>query len=243
MVDVAFEKVDIEFSNVWRARNVLSAAFAEELEREFYQSSTEQFKPYDNRLEKKLLMDDWSKFGDSTYKFIFDLCSPVFVRRLEELTGMQNLHADYGLHGAGLFLQNPGWHLNPHVDYKTHPKIGYERKLSLLFYLTSGWDQTFSGDLCFYDDQNGKPNYESKIKIEPEFNSMVLFECTDTSWHGVDEIRCPTGVSRRAIGLFYLQETANPSGRTKAKYAPQQHQIGDVELEELIKTRQKKRIG
>ena len=154
-----------------------------------------------------------------------------------------NIFPDFGLHGAGLFLQNSGWHLKPPIDYKVHPKLGYERKLSLLLYLTSDWKQEYCGDLRFYANDSGKPAYDNSVTITPEFNSMVIFECTDSSWHGVDKISCPVDVSRKAIGLFYLQDNGSTNGRSKATYAPQKDQLDDPEIQELIKIREKKRLG
>ena len=147
-------------------------------------------------------------------------CSFEFTKAVEKTCGMSDLMPDVGLHGAGLFLQKNGWHLNPHIDYKVHPKLGFERKVSLLFYLSENWKNDNDGNLVFFRDQDGRPDYDETYSIAPKFNSLVLFECTDTSWHGVTSINCAEDQSRKALGLFFLKDTGNQTGGKKRNMLP-----------------------
>jgi Rps23 Pro-64 3,4-dihydroxylase Tpa1-like proline 4-hydroxylase len=35
--------------------------------------------------------------------------------------------------------------LNVHLDYSIHPKLGLERRLNLVLYITSGWKPEWGG--------------------------------------------------------------------------------------------------
>ena len=132
MLNLNFKKQPISYANVWVAENVLDLSQARDHEKSFNRCTANSFKPYDNLLEK-LLLDDWSKFDNQIYSLMQKFCSFEFTKAVEKTCGMSDLMPDVGLHGAGLFLQKNGWHLNPHIDYKVHPKLGFERKVSLLF--------------------------------------------------------------------------------------------------------------
>ena len=182
--------------------------------------------------------DCWQNFNVEVYSLINYLQTPEFIGKIQELTESVNLKADSGLHGSGLFLQKNGGQLNPHLDYKVHPKLGYERIFSLLLYLSSDWDKKFGGHLELYGGNEETPNYSNPIEVEPIFNRLVLFECTHTSWHAVSSVHAPDGFVRKVIGLFYLKDTGMDKGNSKARYAPRENQINDDEISEIIRIRE-----
>ena len=75
--------------------------------------------------------------------------------------------------------------------------------------------------------------------IIPIFNRAVLFDTTQNSWHGVTEgIFCPKDQYRKSLALYYLIPTNDlDNKRQKALFAPREEQIGNSEVENLIKTR------
>ena len=48
------------------------------------------------------------------------------------------------------------------------------------------------------------------VKISPIFNRLVIFETTDSSFHGLpDPVQCPNTMSRKSLALYYYS-----NGRT-----------------------------
>src|SRR5437879_5521062 len=78
---------------------------------------------------------------------VFDyLNSPRFVSQIADLVGC-DLFPDPGLHGGGWHAHARGGKLNVHLDYSIHPKLGLERRVNLIVYLTPGWKQEWGGAL------------------------------------------------------------------------------------------------
>ena len=200
--------------------NFLDTDFAKKLSEEFPNYHDQNLRPYSNPLEEKKLQNYWDHFKYHTYSFIHYLNSPVFIDTyITPLVGVPNLLPDGGLNGAGQFLHIKGGKLNPHLDYRIHPKLGLERRFSFLIYLTPGWDVSWGGDLVFYSG-NEKSLCEQKT-LPCLFNRAVIFDTTCNSWHGVPEpLSCPDGVIRKAIGVFYLSKIRKGTPQSfKARYA------------------------
>ena len=215
--------------------NFLPEELATKLYLEFPPYKDQNLQSYDNPLECKRIQSHWFEFKPLTYKFINFLNSKEFIDFISSKTGINDLKADSGLHGAGQFMHTKGGRLNPHQDYSIHPKLGLERRLSLLIYLTPKWQKNWYGDLVLYEK---KEKLCEVKRISPLFNRLVIFQTT-SSWHGIPEfINCPAGVCRNAIGIFYLTEPRkNHLKHKKALYCTYGDQEGNAEIEELIKQR------
>ena len=129
-------------------------------------------------------------------------------------------------------MHTRGGRLNPHQDYSIHPKLGLERRFSLLIYLTPSWQKNWNGELVLFEKND---TLKEVKRITPLFNRMVLFKTT-SAWHGVPEpINCPPEICRNAIGLFYLTKPReNHLTNKKALYAAYGEQEGNKEIEQLI---------
>ncbi len=213
----------------------LPEQLATSLFKEFPSYQNNALQNYDNPLETKRIQSRWYEFKEITYSFITYLYSNEFINFISKVSGINDLKPDIGLHGAGQFLHSKGGRLNPHLDYTIHPKLGLERRLSLLIYLTPDWHEEWKGEFVLYDK---KEELKEVKKITPRFNRMILFKTT-SAWHGVPEaIRCPPNVNRCAIGIFYL--TLAREGQplnSKALYSAYNDQIGDKDIETLIQKR------
>tara|TARA_A100001388_G_scaffold59093_1_gene40800 strand:+ start:706 stop:1506 length:801 start_codon:yes stop_codon:yes gene_type:complete len=196
---------------------------------------------YSNSIEEKRLINNWNKFGEVTYSAFSYLCSNHFVDLVKFLVpDSSELIPDVGLHGGGLHMHSAGGKLNVHLDYSMHPKLKLQRKLNLLVYLTPDWDNRWGGSLGLYNNESDRAPGELVKIVEPIFNRAILFDVTQNSWHGLpSEIKCPEGITRNSIAIYYLQEPdelAQPT-RQKAKFAPSPWQIGDVDVLNLIEKR------
>jgi len=195
---------------------------------------------YDNAIEKKRTVQNWTKFPKSVYSAMTELVSQEFTDHLRFMTGEDELVADFGLHGGGMHLHQAGDYLNVHLDYDVHPKLDMKRKLNIIIYLNPEWISDWGGNLGLWshNDETDRPNHLVH-SITPTFNRAVLFDTTQNSWHGVTQgINAPRGQYRKSLALYYLIPTIDlDNKRQKALFVPREEQVGDNEVENLIKTR------
>ena len=195
---------------------------------------------YDNAIEKKRTVQNWTKFSKNIYTAMTELVSQKFTENLRYMTDETDLVADFGLHGGGIHLHQSGDYLNVHLDYDIHPKLDMKRKLNIIVYLNPNWKEEWGGNLGMWshDDTTGQPK-ELIRSVAPLFNRALVFDTTQNSWHGVTEgINAPEGEYRKSLALYYLIPTTDlDNKRQKALFVPRQEQKGDKEVENLIKTR------
>lgn len=197
---------------------------------------------YRNTFETKFAYDQFHEMPASIKEMICYLYSPKFVLFLEKLTGIEDLIIDMNLNGGGLHQIYPEGKLDIHADYNYHPRTELHRRVNLLLYLNEKWESSWGGNLEFWDEK-----MEKKVcSFEPYFNRLVIFNSTDTSFHGhPDPLSCPEGVTRKSIALYYytlkrpLREM-NPPHSVLFQRRPQDPII--EEYEELRKKRAIKRI-
>ena len=219
--------------------NFLQKETADKVVAEFPSFDSSDWRIYNNAIEVKKLLNHWDKFGPTTYQLFQYLNSSAFLRKIEPLVGCE-LFADFGLNGGGLHTHRSGGKLNTHLDYSIHPKLRLERRVNLLIYITPNWKEEWGGMLGLWDKHPTKHAPGELIKqIPPLFNTAVLFDTTQNSWHGLPEpITCPESITRNSLAVYYLcrpREKADERG--KAFFAPYKDQIDDPEVLELIKKR------
>jgi hypothetical protein len=213
---------------------------ANDLSQEFADFHSNDWYVYENPLEVKKTINNWYSFPPKTYKFFSYLNSSQFVNELKQLTSVENLYCDQGLHGAGWHIHGKGGKLNVHLDYEIHPKLDLMRRYNLIYYLNKDWNPDWGGNLEFWshDENNNQPK-EKITTIECKFNRAVLFDTTQNSWHGFSNpINCPEGVYRKSIAVYYLSDVPETfHNRKRALYSPAEDQKNDVEILNLIKQR------
>jgi hypothetical protein len=111
----------------------------------------------------------WGSYTRGLYEA---LSGRAWVSKLEDWFGIPNLVADPT--GGGYHMIPVGGYLGMHVDFNRF-RNGLYRRLNCLIYLNPQWD-----------DEGGwlhlgrTPDNE----VRPEFNTTVVFETSDHSWHG-----------------------------------------------------------
>jgi Rps23 Pro-64 3,4-dihydroxylase Tpa1-like proline 4-hydroxylase len=219
--------------------NFLDANIAMDIAKEFPDFESDAWRVYNNPLEIKKLVNHYDKFGPTTYRLFCYLNSKKFIEKLEYLIG-EELFPDVGLNGGGLHTHKRGGKLNTHLDYSIHPKLGLERRLNLLIYVTPNWQNDWGGSLGLWS-KKGDANRPDKLvhSIAPIFNRAVLFDTTQDSWHGLPEpLTCPDNISRNSLAIYYLcVPRKEVSKRGKALFAPTPEQEGDEAIQILIKKR------
>jgi Rps23 Pro-64 3,4-dihydroxylase Tpa1-like proline 4-hydroxylase len=220
--------------------NFFPIEIANKLSEEFMPYDNESWHFYNNSIENKKTCNDWNKFPEMTYRVFSYLNSEAFVRLIAEVVGIQPLYPDVGLHGGGWHCHSAGGILNPHLDYSIHPKMGLERVLNLIVYLSPDLKEEHGGHLGLWS-HNSETNQPDKLvsEIAPKFNRAVFFNTTQNSWHGISRALVqPDGIYRKSIAVYYVKRPnpeANPRG--KALFAPTDQQKDDPNVLELIKLR------
>ena len=131
---------------------------------------------------------------------LYSLNSSLFLKFLEELSGITNLISDSSFRGGGLHYFYRGGKLGIHADFNKHERYGLDRRLNLLLYLNKEWREEYGGHIELW-------NREMKQCVRsylPKFNRVVIFTTTETSFHGHPEpLSCPEHMSRKSLALYY----------------------------------------
>ena len=150
--------------------------------------------------ERKLSTEDESTFGPFTRRAFAELNSSLFVTFLEDLTGISGLIPDPHLRGGGLHEIERGGLLGVHADFNFYKRMHVWRRLNVLIYLNTEWDEAWGGHLELWQ-ADGKTCAK---RIAPLFNRAVIFDTSNQSYHGHPHpLNCPEGQSRRSLALYY----------------------------------------
>ena len=107
---------------------------------------------FNNKVEKKLSINNTKLLSSQTNNFINFINSQNFINFLQHLTDVkEKLIPDPYLIGGGLHeLRNDGY-LNIHADFNLHPSMKLDRRLNLLIYLNKEWKDQYGGCLELWD--------------------------------------------------------------------------------------------
>jgi len=221
--------------------NFLNKEVIDDIVLEFPPFNDHNWYSYDNPLEIKKASNNWNLFGPKTYQYFSHVLSQEFTNRLNIILNgnTEKIYPDIGLHGGGYHSLKSGGKLNPHLDYSIHPKMGLQRIVNIILYVTPNWKPEWGGSLGIWSGTNNEPiNLENKIDCF--FNRAVIFNTIQNSWHGIcNKIESPEGITRNSLATYYLH---NPSGdheqHLRVRYAPTEDQKGDKIIEDLIIKRQ-----
>lgn len=147
----------------------------------------------DPRERGKMCCDRPEQWGPRVAAMMSSLTSTSFCEVLSTVTGIGGLVGD--VIGGGMHMTGAGGRLGMHVDFNRHPRTGWDRRLNLLVFLNRQWCAEWGGSLLLGRD-------EAQTRILPLFNRTVVFETSDTSWHGHPE-PIVGGRWRRSIACYY----------------------------------------
>jgi Rps23 Pro-64 3,4-dihydroxylase Tpa1-like proline 4-hydroxylase len=179
---------------------------------EFAQASREHWQVYtDEGNTRKLELSDETRMGPVSRHLVAQFNGRVMIEFLQELTGIQGVVGDPHLIGGGLHELGPGGFLRVHADFNVHPLLALDRRLNLLLYLNEDWNESWGGELELWDAQMaGRAD-----PIVPDLGRMVIFNVTDTSFHGnPNRVSCPPDRARRSLAFYYYT-----NGRPEAERA------------------------
>lgn len=230
--------------------NFLREDIAEEIFNEFPTDFSNWHKYY-NPLEVKFAYDNIDGMGTTIRNTFLALSHPKTIEYFAKIANIENLEYDPCLHGAGLHAHPRNGRLNIHLDYEKHPMLqDKERRLNIILFLSKNWKEEWNGDNQLWNEDLTQPEVKTHVK----FNSAIVFQTNNISWHGLPEkILCPPGIFRKSLAYYYISDLEskadknkvgnNGSGhRVKATYIQHPHYPKYDKLEELIKIRPFRRI-
>lgn len=184
----------------WVIDDFLPESLAKTLFEVFPSSNESAWEHYNYEMQKKSASNKFISFPEHIRTFISYLSNDSFISSLETLTSIYPLLSDPSLDGGGLHqIYNDG-SLAVHADFARHRKYDLTRRLNLIYYLNPDWQSSYRGNLCLYDDTGS----HVKKEIPPLFNRLVVFETSNTSFHGHPEkLAIPSTLSRKSIALYY----------------------------------------
>jgi hypothetical protein len=197
--------------------NFLNESFISELSNNFpkdYDNKNWFF--YENPLEVKYLNSSINTFPEPLKNIFYILSTNQMVNIFSRITDIEELEYDPTLYGSSIQSTPKYGRLNIHLDYEKHPLIeNKERRLNIILYLNKTWKDEWKGDTELWDDNMTKCVVSQKIK----YNSAILFETNNTSWHGVPEkLLCPDNESRKTIAYYYISPLTKKNNNDKNKY-------------------------
>ena len=243
--DIDWHKVSHAFFNGEPFNHVVIDNFfipevADKIANEFPDFNAPFINDHNSPLEIKKTLNHWDKFPATTYRAFTMFGRPEFIDKMKLISFIDDLWFDYGLNGGGWHMHGRGGNNNIHLDYNVHPKLGLQRKLNIIVYMTHGWLPEWGGglELWSHDEENHQPKERIKT-VDNLFNRAIIFDTTQNSWHGLPgAIECPEGIIRKSIAAYYVQPApAITEQRGRALFAPRDEQKGDKEIETLIKIR------
>lgn len=137
--------------------------------------------------------------------------SREFLDFVGRVTAIPDLLYDPYYFGGGTHENRTGQDLDPHVDFNRHPVERWHRRLNLIVYLNREWQDSWGGSLELHSDPRRADDRISLVT--PTFNRCVIFETTETSWHGFSRIAPPPSqadASRKSIALYFYTRERPP---------------------------------
>ena len=201
------EELARQFSTAQPFRHVVIEPF---LDPEFCQELIAQFPPFetgDARNEKgelagKSVIGDIAPLGPAYDRFDRLMRDADFLALIGCITGIAGLLYDEDYIGGGTHENRDGQELDSHVDFNFHPRFGWHRRLNLIVFLNSEWQESWGGSLELLREPGSDAD---RRVVLPLANRAVIFETTEASWHGFPVIRTPAGrgISRKSLAVYF----------------------------------------
>ena len=147
----------------------------------------------------KIQITDSARFPEPIKALDQLLASPSFLAQLSQVTGIEDLLADPALSGGGMHMTGSQGRLDVHVDFNIETKTQLHRRINLLLYFNPEWRPEWHGAVELWDRDVKKRHHA----FAPLLNRCVIFETSQISYHGVEQVDCPPGMARKSFATYY----------------------------------------
>jgi len=181
--------------------NFLSGSFAGTILHSF--PPLEAMKTHYTGINERKAEDNNFEKLDKSFTLLHEaLSSPVFLKWIGGVTGIGGLSSLNDRLGYGLHQGGDGSFLDIHIDYNIHPVSRLQRRLNFLLFFNPDWQEAWGGALELWDLKTKK----SLQHITPLFNRAVIFECSESSYHGYSRINVPPDITRKSYYQYYFTQ-------------------------------------
>lgn len=156
---------------------------------------------------RKVQITESERFPGPVRRLNDALASRAFIDSMVSITGIPKLLADSDLSGGGMHVMGSGGRLDVHVDFNLIRERGLYRRLNILVFFNEEWDERWGGAFELWDCEVKRCVFSAA----PRFNRCVVFNTTESSFHGVKPIKAPAGVTRNSFASYYYTREA-PEG-------------------------------
>jgi Rps23 Pro-64 3,4-dihydroxylase Tpa1-like proline 4-hydroxylase len=201
--------------------NFFDQAFCERLLSEFPDFDTRAAMNENGEIGGKATQEKMQRLGRSYQRLDEVVKSQAFRDLVGEITGVPDLQYDPHYFGGGTHENRQGQDLDAHVDFNYHPVTRQHRRLNLIVYLNKDWQDDWGGALQLHRNPYAEPSQDEIVTLTPLFNRCVIFETTESSWHGFERINLPLdlqGLSRKSFALYYYTDT-RPADQTAEEHS------------------------
>ena len=176
-----------------------------------------------------------STIPEITKNLLLYMNSPDVLRKLEDLTGIDNLIPDPNYLGGGMHRIDSGGKLSVHADFMLNEVTRNFRRINLLIYLNENWIPEWGGSLQLWSDDMTQMVSE----VEPIFNRAVIFSTGEKTYHGHPHpLQTPEGISRYSIALYYYTEEREGYDKNTSFSGAQWKEIpeqAEIKIEKIMK--------
>jgi Rps23 Pro-64 3,4-dihydroxylase Tpa1-like proline 4-hydroxylase len=129
----------------------------------------------------------------------------VFLKWIEQLTGIEKLVGDPHYRGGGITRVSSGNSLGLHNDFNWNEQLRLTRRVNIILYMNSEWNDNWGGELEFWDFDKTK----CLVKIAPRPNRLAIWNYDERLIHGhPNPLTCPENVARQNFIQFYYSSNA-----------------------------------
>ena len=180
----------------WIINDLLPKEIAEDIASKFPEESI--LRKRDSLREYKRVGIDFDSYDPLMENITYVFHESEIVNKISKITGFKEMVPDYQLYAGGLSSMSKNSFLNPHLDNSHNDDGSMFRVLNLLYYVSKDWKFDYGGNLVLFP----KGMDDKSITLHSKFNTLVLMETNNESYHGVSKVT--NNLPRRCVSNYYF---------------------------------------